>query len=376
MALSPARHGVWLGLAAAGYLSLSACTAEDNSLFGTRSDPSDNDAGSGGEAAPGSGGSSAKAGASASGGAMSKGGSSGAGGDEADGGADASGGVPIGTGGTPTSTGGHGGTDFGGPGCVSGDKVYPPGASFPAGDGCNTCSCMAGGDAACTQRACGGGGAPGTSCQDELAAELAKVQACEQDEDCGVPIPGSSCGCTRNLVANTSADTSRVEELLKTCSGLGSTCDCPAADGFVCKDQRCAWNYVDNSACNATPVGRVCIRGIPISSGDRLEAGMKLELQARPSGCFSSSCTEADIAVCSVQSNGTNHEASAEFCLRNVGQDGGACTADCGGGGFATCSSEAVLTEGTHTLEFGGKTLEFQVPSVLQPDEGCIELDP
>ena len=40
-------------------------------------------------------------------------------------------------------------------GCVHGGAWYVAGASFPAGDGCNTCSCMAGGMVACTLMACG-----------------------------------------------------------------------------------------------------------------------------------------------------------------------------------------------------------------------------
>lgn len=61
---------------------------------------------------------------------------------------------------------------------------------------------------------------------------------------------GTSCGCTRNLVACADADLSRFNELQESlaaaeCSGLISTCDCPPADGFACVEGRCAWNYVD-----------------------------------------------------------------------------------------------------------------------------------
>jgi hypothetical protein len=39
--------------------------------------------------------------------------------------------------------------------CVVDDQIYADGASFPASDGCNTCTCQHG-QTACTQSACGG----------------------------------------------------------------------------------------------------------------------------------------------------------------------------------------------------------------------------
>jgi hypothetical protein len=39
-------------------------------------------------------------------------------------------------------------------GCAYGGTTYPTGAKFPADDGCNTCTCLAGGGAACTEIAC------------------------------------------------------------------------------------------------------------------------------------------------------------------------------------------------------------------------------
>jgi hypothetical protein len=83
----------------------------------------------------------------------------------------------------------------------------------------------------------------------ELEAELRRVQACSAASDCGQVITGSSCGCTRNLVAANGADLTRVRALLnetidgERCISLISTCDCPAADGFACEVGRCTWNY-------------------------------------------------------------------------------------------------------------------------------------
>jgi len=42
--------------------------------------------------------------------------------------------------------------------CHQGSKTYQPGDSFPASDGCNICSCQAGGSIACSLTLCGGGG--------------------------------------------------------------------------------------------------------------------------------------------------------------------------------------------------------------------------
>ncbi len=40
------------------------------------------------------------------------------------------------------------------PGCQYQGQHFSPGQDFPAGDGCNTCTCQAGGDIACTEALC------------------------------------------------------------------------------------------------------------------------------------------------------------------------------------------------------------------------------
>lgn len=52
-------------------------------------------------------------------------------------------------------SGGSGGAA--GNGCVYAGTTYPVGASFPASDGCNSCSCGAGGQVSCTAMACADG---------------------------------------------------------------------------------------------------------------------------------------------------------------------------------------------------------------------------
>lgn len=96
-----------------------------------------------------------------------------------------------------------------------------------------------------------GGELDGLSCAElgaERAAELASIQSCSADVECGQELTGTSCGCTRNLVARAGADVTRFREILSAleraeCDSLVTTCDCPPADGFVCNEGRCTWNY-------------------------------------------------------------------------------------------------------------------------------------
>ncbi len=86
---------------------------------------------------------------------------------------------------------------------------------------------------------------------DEWDAQLAIVQACETADDCGYPLPGTSCGCTRNLVANNTADTEELYHVLQVADDLDcelipdTACDCPDAAGFVCDGGVCAWDYIE-----------------------------------------------------------------------------------------------------------------------------------
>ena len=61
---------------------------------------------------------------------------------------------------------------------------------------------------------------------------------------------GTSCGCSRNWVAREGADIDLWDSLRDDAMDAGcelpgmiSTCDCPAADGFVCNEGVCGWNY-------------------------------------------------------------------------------------------------------------------------------------
>lgn len=82
-----------------------------------------------------------------------------------------------------------------------------------------------------------------------VSAELAYIQFCTRASDCGQELLGTSCGCTRNLIARRDLSVDRFYEILARgqtleCDlGFTSICDCPPADGFACGANRCTWNY-------------------------------------------------------------------------------------------------------------------------------------
>lgn len=78
-------------------------------------------------------------------------------------------------------------------------------------------------------------------------AQAANVTACASPDECAA-LPGTSCGCTRNLVVNKDADLTTFWQIYKDMGqagcGIITTCDCPPADGYLCQDGQCAWNYL------------------------------------------------------------------------------------------------------------------------------------
>ena len=79
---------------------------------------------------------------------------------------------------------------------------------------------------------------------------LFEIQVCTNDHECGTVLPGTSCGCTRDLVARigvSDAVMSRFHQYLERhtndCGeGFITTCDCPKANGFACINNKCAFN--------------------------------------------------------------------------------------------------------------------------------------
>jgi len=83
-----------------------------------------------------------------------------------------------------------------------------------------------------------------------FASEVLEIRSCVALEECGQELKGTSCGCTNNWVARLDADTADFYALIAQAERLRcelflfGTCDCPAADGFVCQDGICGWNYL------------------------------------------------------------------------------------------------------------------------------------
>lgn len=90
--------------------------------------------------------------------------------------------------------------------------------------------------------------------QQDLDDELATIQTCSSAADCGQVLAGSSCGCTRNLVARRDANLDGYQDLVEEGTTLqcdlpfASPCDCPEAAGYACDDGTCSWNYVSGDS--------------------------------------------------------------------------------------------------------------------------------
>jgi hypothetical protein len=236
----------------------------------------------------------------------------------------------------------------------------------------------------------GAAGSPGfPSCDDARKAfeeELAKIQACKAASDCGQVLEGTSCGCTRDLVARLDADPERFRELAaatvngEQCNVLGSECDCPETNGFACTSGRCAWNYgAKDPICKPETIGSLCVRGFPIDTGEELSEGVPLMLELRPFGCFSSSCTKTLSSSCSIELTGSAYSVSATICLDTTEDPNTGCTADCGGGDTAYCESSARLEAGRHTVTYPDGEFDlsvaFVVPSLIPHGGLCSVMD-
>ncbi|MCB9781269.1 MAG: hypothetical protein H6742_22065 [Alphaproteobacteria bacterium] len=86
---------------------------------------------------------------------------------------------------------------------------------------------------------------------EEYEAELARIQSCDVAEDCGLPLPGTGCGCDDNLVARDDADTEQLYYILQLqqdlqCElvpGPSDDCECGEPVGYRCDDGTCTWAY-------------------------------------------------------------------------------------------------------------------------------------
>lgn len=109
----------------------------------------------------------------------------------------------------------------------------------------------------------------------------------------------------------------------------------------------------------AASLTKICVR--PVGGGTKLEIGKPVEMVVYPKGCMSSSCTKIHTNTCSVKKADKGFSVSGLICLEGVG-GAGPCTADCNGGGFATCATGS-LAAGPYVVTLGGVSLSFKVPS-------------
>ena len=255
--------------------------------------------------------------------------------------------------------------------CTVGEQRYAVGQQVSS-DGCNTCICTSSGEVGCTARACVDAGSACDSLVSEMNAELSSVQMCKSAADCGQAIPGSSCGCTHDLIARKDANLSAYSALKAKVSELGcaseggSTCDCPNADGFACINNVCGWNYVDvepEPTCEPYAAAELCVRGTATPDGEQIAAGDPLKVTVRSTGCLSSSCSKVVEASCTISSS-VAFDVKANFCVADTSLPGQGCTADCGTAN-AECSFGQPLTAGDHQVKLGSIAVGFQVPSQL-----------
>lgn len=83
-----------------------------------------------------------------------------------------------------------------------------------------------------------------------INSEYARIASCSADADCGQVLNQTSCGCTREWVARTGADSSCFYALKKAlyemyCNSeiFASSCGCHPASGFTCHNEQCSWEY-------------------------------------------------------------------------------------------------------------------------------------
>ena len=131
----------------------------------------------------------------------------------------------------------------------------------------------------------------------DLESELADLQSCEENSDCGLVLTGTSCGCTRDLVAREDGDRTAFDDLLEEASdlecgyGFDSVCDCPEAAGFRCDEGTCAWNYVSDyphlPVCHADEGDAYTIDGASLDGGE-----LVVDLE------FSGGCASHQFTLC------------------------------------------------------------------------------
>ena len=111
----------------------------------------------------------------------------------------------------------------------------------------------------------------------------------------------------------------------------------------------------------AAELSKFCLRRA--GGGTNLEPGMPIEIVVYPKGCLSSSCTKVHHKSCDVTVAAADVSVTGLVCVEATG-GGGPCTADCNGGGFATCKLSG-LAAGDYVVSLGSVTLKVTLPMTL-----------
>ena len=118
--------------------------------------------------------------------------------------------------------------------CVVGGKTYKIGETFPAPDGCNTCTCLAEG-AACTEIACPpppDGGVDGSDvvvmCGGVTGTFPAFDKRCAAPADCEIAFHQINCCGSEKALGINKAEHDRFTTAEATCRGQYPGCGCAA----------------------------------------------------------------------------------------------------------------------------------------------------
>lgn len=114
--------------------------------------------------------------------------------------------------------------------CLSNGKVYQSGDTFPAPDGCNTCSCGPQGDVACTLLGCQvGDGGDLVMCVGTPQVFPTFDKHCGAPADCAIALHQISCCGSARAIGITQAELARFDRDEQICDGQYPKCECPTA---------------------------------------------------------------------------------------------------------------------------------------------------
>ena len=173
-------------------------------------------------------------------------------------------------------------------GCDYGGKHYTSGKTFPAGDGCNTCSCSASGAAICSTQVC-----IGAACGGLAGAKCPSGQYCDFASGCGASDQQGTCQAPPSICN---------DAVVAVCGCDGKTY--PNA----CYAARAGQSVQKTGDCMPTPTA-CTYNGMTFNLGTTMIPAAD--------GCNTCSCTSSGEIVCTTQ----------------------VCTTGCGGKQGASCSN-------------------------------------